>query len=61
MEYPRVSDALDLLVDSTNIVYKTLVNPTTGKPPVSADELNEARGIVPEDEAGVIDYDILAE
>ena len=55
MEYPRVSDALDILVESANIVYKTLVNPTTGKPPTSIDELNEARGIVPEDETGVID------
>ena len=55
IESPRVTEARELIVEAADIVYKTLVNPTTGKPPVSMDELNEARGIVPEDEDEAID------
>jgi len=44
----RVTEAVKLLTENANIVYKVLVNPTTGRPPVSMDELKEARGIVDE-------------
>ena len=57
LESPRVTEALDLLTEAAVIVYKTLVNPDTGKPPVSIDELDAARGIVREVETDTVDGD----
>ena len=46
----RTSEALAELRTEAVIVYFVLVNPTTGKPPISLSELDEARGIVAEEE-----------
>ena len=40
----RSSEAMDALIEAANITYKGLINPTTGKPPISLAELDEARG-----------------
>ena len=46
----RVNDAVTALEEAADIVYKGLVCPSTGKPPISQEELDEARGIVHEDD-----------
>ena len=45
----RVTEAISKLVEEANIEYFGLINPTTGKPPISLAELDEARGIIAED------------
>jgi len=39
----RVAPALDSLVQAADVQYKGLINPTTGKPPITQDELAAAR------------------
>jgi ABC-type Zn2+ transport system substrate-binding protein/surface adhesin len=46
----RSTEALDALVEAANVTYSGLINPTTGKPPISLTELKEARGEVDEDD-----------
>ncbi|MDR0311730.1 MAG: peptidylprolyl isomerase, partial [Acidobacteriota bacterium] len=46
----RATEALDKLVEEADIKYHELVNPTTGKLPISLTELDEARGITNDDE-----------
>jgi len=51
----RLSAAIETLTEEADIVYFGLINPTTGKPPISLSELQEARGEVVEDDEE--DYD----
>ena len=46
----RVTEALEALREQYTITYYGLITPSTGKPPMSLEELDEARGIEPEDE-----------
>ena len=46
----RMSEALNELTDEANIQYYGLITPSTGKPPVSLTELDEARGLTSDDE-----------
>ena len=40
----RASEKLEALIDAANITYNGLITPSTGKPPTSLAELDEARG-----------------
>ena len=40
----RATEAMNALLESANITYTGLINPTTGKPPITLAELDEARG-----------------
>jgi len=52
----RISEAIEALKGVADIRYYGLINPTTGKPPISLPELYEARGIDPaEDTADDVD------
>ena len=41
----RSTEAMEELIEAANITYYGLINPTTGRPPTSLAELDEARGI----------------
>ena len=47
----RASEKLEALIDAANITYNGLVTPSTGKPPTSLAELDEARGESSDDSA----------
>jgi hypothetical protein len=53
----RVTEATEALIESANITYYGLINPTTGKPPTSLAELKEARGEVDETDSDHDPYD----
>ena len=59
ISYERTTDELDALTEAANIVYYGLIAPSTGKPPTSLAELDEARGLeTPEEDDEGLDYDI---
>ena len=51
LESERSAEKLQALIDAANITYNGLITPSTGKPPISLAELEEARGGSSDDSA----------